>query len=153
MMTRDDVVQRIGPRWAVALTLCHENGFDSPEAARDRLFIAGVIANRLRTRYRRRATARDVCLDRKQFSCWNAGRSKNHLALLARATRWMQGGEITDSVERQALWLAEGVVAGVLPDLVQGARHYHTHTVSPSWSRGKTPVMQSTWHRYFVGIP
>lgn len=151
-MTRAEVVRQIGPRWAVALTLLHEQGFPGDEAAFDRMCIASVIANRARTGYRGKRDARSVVLDPKQFSCWNAGTDRNHLRLLERAARWMQGGPITDDLERQALWIAEGVAEGTLPDLVQGARHYHTHGVAPAWSKGKQPAVVTKWHRYFEGI-
>ena len=45
--------------------------------------------------------------------------------------------------------IAARAVAGDLPDRTQGANHFHTHRVSPSWSRGVEPVVIIGGHRFF----
>ena len=38
------------------------------------------------------------------------------------------------------------------PDFTKGATHYHTHAVSPSWSKGKTPCLIIEDHKFFNNI-
>jgi spore germination cell wall hydrolase CwlJ-like protein len=106
--------------------------------------VACVIANRARTRYRRCAGAREVCLDRWQFSCWNDN-DPNRAKLLAAA-------RAPDTVFTQALALAADVLAHRLPDITHNARHYHTSRVTPAWARGKKPCAVVGDHLFYNDV-
>ncbi len=71
-----------------------------------------------------------VCTKPYQFSCWNAD-DPNRAQLLAVTTQ--------DNTFRQALQIARQALAGQLIDPTNGATHYHTLTIKPSWSENKLP--------------
>ena len=90
---------------------------------------------------------RGVCLKPSQFSCWNPGTDRNHLAVMRLARI-----EIGDYAERSALprdpvveqvkWVAEGVVGDMVLDRTSGATHYLTRALFysrnvPNWARGR----------------
>jgi hypothetical protein len=151
-----EVVNRISNVEAVALTLCHENGYQNDDARLDRLYIATVISNRVWNRYRG-STPKEVVLARRQFSCWNHDpNDQNHMNLLARASRWLSGTHTNDSLEQHAFWLArsveEGWLRGVLHRMVH---HYHAKRMKlgyPNWSEGQTPVVATRYHLFYKGI-
>lgn len=89
----------------------------------------------------------EVCKARLQFSCWNANIA---------ATNRIHTVDKTDPHFRDALGLAELLVEGKLRDRTGGADHYHADYVSPSWARGKRPVLiigpkGSAHHFYRLG--
>ena len=83
---------------------------------------------------------RGVVKQRLQFSAWNPG-DPNRARMLA-ATE-------SDPAFRQALTIARRALAGTLSDPTGGANHFHTHAVSPPWSRGKQPTAIIGGHRFF----
>lgn len=157
VLSLSEVTARISDVEAIALTLCHENGFQNSEARYDRLLIGAVIANRVRSGYRGR-TPKQVVLEPRQFSCWNpSSTDANHLRLVARASRWLADGPREhDSLEQHALWVAEAVVGDWLGYLLPPrTRHYHARgnlSGYPDWSRGETPVLETRYHLYYDGI-
>ncbi|HEX7005577.1 MAG TPA: cell wall hydrolase [Alphaproteobacteria bacterium] len=104
--------------------------------------VANVIVNRWR-RGGYGATPADVCLRPWQFSCWNA-RDPNR-AVIER----VRPGDFVFDVCRLVASLA---VRGLLPDPTGGATHYHTRSVAPDWSRGKTPSAVIGDHLFFTDI-
>lgn len=106
--------------------------------------VACVIANRTRTRFRRRQSAREVCLDRWQFSCWNTG-DPNLPRMLRVATR-------PDRDFEQALAIAREVLSNTLVDVTGGARHYHASRILPSWARGVTPCAVFGDHLFYNNV-
>jgi spore germination cell wall hydrolase CwlJ-like protein len=85
-----------------------------------------------------------ICLQPKQFSCWN-GMTVSELSAKA-ITR-----KTPKSVVDVAIALAKDLVAEKQLDrsLVGYANHYHTLEVKPSWSRGVTPVVIIGNHKFF----
>ena len=81
-----------------------------------------VIHNRA---VKRRLTPKQVCSQRKQFSCWNSGEIQR---LVAKAKAHPRYGE------------ALAIVKGKLTSFTNGADHYHADYVNPYWasSMGKT---------------
>ena len=75
-----------------------------------------VIRNRAA---KRKLTPRQVCLQRKQFSCWNSGRIDQ---LLAKAKRHPRFNE------------ALAIVNGTATNYTGGADHYHADYCSPYWA-------------------
>jgi spore germination cell wall hydrolase CwlJ-like protein len=75
-----------------------------------------VIRNRAS---KRKLTTRQVCLQRKQFSCWNSG---NIDQLLAKAKRHPRFNE------------AMAIVTGAPTNYTGGADHYHADYCNPYWA-------------------
>jgi N-acetylmuramoyl-L-alanine amidase len=65
-----------------------------------------------------------VCTKAAQFSCWNAS-DPNRAKLLAVTA--------ADTGFATALAVADGIVAGSVPDPTNGATHYHT-VAKPEWA-------------------
>jgi spore germination cell wall hydrolase CwlJ-like protein len=85
-------------------------------------------------------TVRGVVQQPWQFSVWNMNDPNRKLILN------VNPGDPEFIVARE---LAERAVAGQLEDITKGANHYHTHAVSPVWSRGVEPVIMIGNHRFF----
>ena len=98
----------------VAATLILEAG---GEGAKGMEAVREVIANRSRGSV---LTEAEVCLKRLQFSCWN-GRTVS------------SGIEKAKAHKRWALALA--IAKAETTNHTNGATHYHTNKVSPSWSK------------------
>ena len=128
-------------REVIAATLWGEARNQGPRGLQA---VAGVIANRARTRYRRCVDARAVCLDRWQFSCWNE-KDPNRARMLAVVRQ-------PDEILLQTLALADDVLAGSIADITRGARHYHTSRVRPFWANGKQPCAAIGDHLFYNDV-
>jgi len=108
--------------------------------------VAGVIGNRKRLRWRDKTDEAAVCLDHKQFSCWNVGSP-----LLAKMERVQRQ---PDAAWREALAIASDLLAGRLADRTDGATHYHASTLrrTPAWAQGVVPCCTIGRHLFFKGI-
>lgn len=97
--------------------------------------VACVIAQRS---FDRHISADKVCTQKWQFSCWNANdpqRNKLHSLLkLPEAKYAMKLAESLNTLDRSYIGFAN---------------HYHTSAVTPSWSKGKTPVRVIGNHKFF----
>ncbi len=100
--------------------------------------VAEVILNRVRDD-RFPSTVSEVCLQPKQFSCWNKrdhNRSKiNGLSSQSRFYRMAKLAVNKALYERR-----------VLPENVT---HFHTRAVSPGWAQGKKPVARIKQHVFY----
>lgn len=113
---------------ALALTMLAEAGGDWREggsSVEERLAVAFVVRNRVRTPRRWGKTFRDVCLARLQFSCWNPGTDPNHVRLMALAEQIVLGFPNTDPLLRETVYLAAGVIDGIFLDQTGGATSYY----------------------------
>lgn len=123
----------------LARTLYGEaRAFDEIDAAA----IACVVLNRVE--YRNwPGTAREVCLQPKQFSCWNeTDPNRTRILLVERGHQWFD-----------RCWeIAADALAGKIKDPTRSSTHYHTRAVHPSWSKGKTPVYETQGHIFFNAI-
>ena len=86
--------------------------------------VAAVIAQRANDN---KITPEQVCMKRKQFSCWNNKTVKDlkHLLKVDQA--------------KYALLLARNIKL-LSREFVFFANHYHNKSVKPSWAKGKRPV-------------
>jgi spore germination cell wall hydrolase CwlJ-like protein len=75
-----------------------------------------------------------VCLQKKQFSCWNGKKFKRASSLATKG--------VSRDVLDVATSLAKDLVAGNELDrrLVWFANHYHANYVMPGWARARTPT-------------
>lgn len=102
-----------------------------------RYLVASVIVNRASERYGTwESFALDkVCLEHKQFSCWNGGK-------WARA--WL-GSFGTP----KALGRAENGLKQAIRGPYQRIDHYHTNGVRPYWAKGKRPIIKYGEHWFY----
>ncbi|MGC2855987.1 cell wall hydrolase [Novispirillum sp. DQ9] len=111
--------------------------------------VACVILNRVARAQARGGShwwGRDVagvCLKPWQFSCWNAT-DPNRDKLLSVTE--------SDRAFRACLDVADRALAGTLADSTRGATHYHTRTVTPAWSRGRTPCAEVGAHVFYNDV-
>ena len=97
--------------------------------------VASVIQTRT---IERKQTATQVCLAPKQFSFWNGGVSEVRKQQL-----------LKNPQAHNALRLAKLVAEKRMPDVVNGANHYHTFQVSPKWSKGVKEVALIKNHKFY----
>ena len=116
----------------IALTLLGEargEGFEGMAG------VASVIQTRA---IERKQTASQVCLAPKQFSFWNGGVSEAKKQQL-----------LKNPQAQNAIRLAKLVAEKRMPDVVNGANHYHTFQVSPKWSKGEVAVAIIRNHKFY----
>jgi len=97
--------------------------------------VASVIQTRT---IERKQTATQVCLAPKQFSFWNGGVSE------AKKQELLKNPQVNNAIR-----LAKLVADKRMPDVVNGANHYHTFQVSPKWSKGETTVAIIRNHKFY----
>ena len=133
----------LSERQVVACTLWGEARNQGEEGMRA---VAGVIANRWRSQYRRCQTAQAVCLDPRQFSCWLKN-DPNQPRMLAVARQ-------PDAPFGQALGIADELLQRTLGDTTRKARHYYAMSMPrpPTWARGKFPCVVIREHLFFNDI-
>ncbi len=110
------------------------------EGERGMQAVANVIKNRAdKGGYFGRSIV-DVATKDFQFSAWNIG-DPNRSKLLA----------VTDENPefRKALDIAKGVLKGTLSDITEGADHYHTYNINPSWAASLTKIKQIGDHIFY----
>jgi N-acetylmuramoyl-L-alanine amidase len=100
--------------------------------------VAHVILNRAAKEGRSIA---QVCLRPLQFSCWNSGDPTRERMVT-----------VTTSDHKFRTAIRAFLDADAEVDFTNGATHYHTKTVSPSWSKDKQPVLVIGAHRFFNNI-
>ncbi len=81
-----------------------------------------------------------VCQKPYQFSCWNRDDPN---------FRKLQAVDESDLYFSSAVRIARRAVIGVLPDITNGATHYHTKVISPYWAKGKTPCADIGAHVFY----
>ena len=97
--------------------------------------VASVIQTRA---IERKQTPTQVCLAPKQFSFWNN-----------KVTESQKRKLLANPQAKNALYLAKLVVEKRMPDVVNGANHYHTFQVSPKWSKGERAVATIRNHKFY----
>jgi hypothetical protein len=150
-------VAQLTPAQKVGLTL-----YGEARGASDalRAGIASVIGNRVRAqRPRWGLTPGDVCLAKGQFSCWSpTGGVPNYQTVIEAVHQVFAGQPITSASLRACLALGAEVVAGVLPDTVNGATFYYSPAAMvprnrvPAWAVGLTPAAVIDGTRFFAGV-
>lgn len=139
------------------------------ESITGRIAVGCVIRNRARAKHYG-STIADVCLWPRQFSCWKPDYGPENYAHLMSVVRGFREGGVPPLNDREqaiydeTCWVTEGIVSGVIRDLVNGATHYYSprsmvpaYSV-PRWVRGPDgkeslpPVAVIGGHRFFRGI-
>lgn len=144
--------QTLSDRQAVALTLFGEARGESLDG---QIAVASVLRNRLLDgRWGQSLTA--VCLAPWQFSCWNEADPNRPLLLqLAQQLGAPLSPDPIDPVLRRCLWIADGVVTGVLPSTVKRATHYYAVALrdTPRWAKTGSLVGRVGGHLFFERVP
>jgi spore germination cell wall hydrolase CwlJ-like protein len=109
--------------------------------------VANVVMNRYRLAQQSVAYARQfgstvagVCRQPKQFSCWNSN-DPNLPKMLAVG--------FSDQNFVDAVYIAQDALANRLPDLTNGATHYHTRGSTASWDTGQAVVASIGNHLFY----
>jgi N-acetylmuramoyl-L-alanine amidase len=116
----------------IALTLLGEARGEGIEGMAG---VASVIQTRA---IERNQTPTQVCLAPKQFSFWND-----------KVTESQKRKLLANPQAKNAIHLAKLVAQKKMPDVVQGANHYHTFQVSPKWSKGEQVVAIIRNHKFY----
>lgn len=142
--TRTDNTQRLRDIDILARTIWGEA---RGEGYRGMQAVANVIINRYKQAQQSPAKARqfgktiaEICLKPYQFSVWN--RNDPNYEKVKNVTE-------EDPQFITAKYIAELAVDSKLPDITNGADHYHTASIAPSWSRGRTAVASIGSHKFF----
>ena len=93
--------------------------------------VAAVISQRA---LNRQLSARKICLQRKQFSCWNSGKSLKHLLLHPEA--------------KYASYLADNIKK-LDRSYVGYADHYHNINVKPYWANKDKKIRTIKNHVFY----
>lgn len=149
-MTDSELKAGLVDRSVLALTAWAEAAGDWREglsSVEERIAVMCVARNRLadfRSFGAVEPTYRSVCLAPKQFSCWFPGGGvANYARLLAMAERLMSGSPLKDALMYETLFLADGIMAGLICDRTQGATAYYAPQAMkpvgrvPAWAAGK----------------
>lgn len=100
--------------------------------------VAEVILNRVNHK-KFPNTVHEVCLQPKQFSCWNADdRNRSKINSLNGQSRFYK--------------MAKLAVDRALSDhrlLPESVTHFHTKAVSPTWAKKRTPVASIKQHVFY----
>ena len=116
----------------VALTLLGEARGEGIEGMAG---VASVIQTRATERHQ---TPAQVCLAPKQFSFWNGKHTEAEKAKL-----------LANPQGENALRLARLVCSGKMPDVVNGANHYHALSVHPKWATASKQTKQINNHKFY----
>ena len=117
------------------------------ESREGRIAVAYTMRNRAAKSpsYNWPNTVSGVCLQPKQYSCWNKT-DGNRAKMLALTT--------SDAMFRECLQIAEGVVSGTISDPTRGCDHYYaTYIGVPAWARGKSVDYRVGQHLFFNFFP
>lgn len=125
------------PDEIMALTIYGEARGESVEG---QIAVANVIFNRWKDNPKKYKSVKDVCLEPKQFSCWNEN-DPNRDKLLALGEDIDKNKEL-DKVMQQCIYIARGVIGCKLLDNTKGSKYYITKSLwdnsRPLWA--KTPI-------------
>ena len=149
-MTRDvllPMLASLNDRTILALTLFGET---RGEPIDGQIAVACVIRNRVQDR-RWPNDYRDVCLQPKQFSCWNDGDPTQPAVI--QAAQEARNGQHTP-VMLQLLWIAQGIDDGFVLDQVRGANHYHSDAIAtPAWAASMILTAKKGRHVFYRAQP
>lgn len=135
MMTLD-TLRQLPARLVVALTIWGESRGEPVEG---QIAVASVIRNRV---LRSQLDWVKVCLAKDQFTCFNE--HDPNFVKIQRAADILLTQEPTQALA-QALWIADGVMAGLLIDNTRGSQNYLTTDLlhsekAPRWAMDR-PIL------------
>lgn len=133
------------PNLIVALTIFGEA---RGEPVDGQIAVACVIRNRVRD-LRWPDDYSGVCLQKKQFSCWNPN-DPTYPEIVKAAERTLISG--MSPILKQCEWIASGVIRGAVLDITDRANHYHARTIkTPRWAKGMVMTGAKGQHVFYRG--
>lgn len=149
MTSITELRSKMSPKEIVALTILGEA---RGEGIAGQVAVACVIRNRFHHSPGKYNTMADVCLENRQFSCWNDS-DPNKLFLFGVADRMLLG-KANDPLIMQSLWIAEGVMNWFVIDNTRSALNYMTaklfNSKRPTWARNPQNVTQIDSQIFFT---
>jgi len=88
-------------------------------------------------------TIKEICLKPFQFSCWNTNDPN---------FKKIRDVSYENPVFKMCCRVSERAMTGFLPDITNGATHYHTKTTNPAWARHLVPVEEIGNHLFYREI-
>ena len=117
--------------------------------------ILNVVDNRAKDPRWQSLGHKGICLQRRQFSCWNMrGGADNFYDLMQQAQRLLAGVELDEGF-RNVLAAAHGCVGGALIDDLRFATHYYAPASMvppgrvPGWVAGAVLTAERWGHRFY----
>lgn len=117
----NDLLQSLSPAEILGLTIIGEA---RGEPIQGQVAVGSVIRNRLLSGDYQ--SYHDVCLEPKQFSCWNIN-DPNRSMLIELAEQLTNGQYVVDQYLKQCMFVATGIVDWKIIDNTRGATHYMTN--------------------------
>ncbi len=129
-------IDNLSPLEVLSLTIIGEARGEPIES---QVAVGCVIRNRLHSNTAKYKDYKDVCLEPKQFSCWNEG-DPNRDYLNELGQKMLDGQVINDPYLRQCLLVAHGIADWAIIDNTKGAMNYVTIALfhspdRPNWTR------------------
>lgn len=122
------------PEKRLSLTIIGEG---RGEPIQGKIAIGCVIRNRVIIRGK---TYEEICLEPKQFSCWNDNDPNRKLL------DELAGNEILMGDFRECVWVAQGIYRGFIKDNTKRAQYYLTEKLytenRPNWARAVADSVQ-----------
>ncbi len=144
-----NILNTLFPAEVVALTVYGESRGEPVEG---QIAVANVIYNRFRDNPTKYKTIFDVCLEPKQFSCWNEN-DPNYPNLLRMAYSINNNKPLNDRYLKQAEFIAQGVASNNLLDNTRRSHYYITthlfETNRPHWARAPINTKEIGNHIFF----
>lgn len=129
----DSILEALSSTEILALTIIGEG---RGEPIQGQVAIGCVIRNRLARSPAKYKNLGDVCLENKQFSCWNED-DPNRVFLLEIANKMMSGQPLSDAYLKQCVYVAVGIADWSIMDNTAGAVNYLTFNLFNSDRRPK----------------
>lgn len=112
-----------------------------------------VIRNRLHSNPEKYKNFSGVCLEPKQFSCWNKDDS-NFAYLTDLGEKMIDNQSMNDPIIRQCILVANGISNYDLIDNTKGAKYYVVTSLlisdkAPSWSRNRKNSLEIGHQTFF----
>jgi|TARA_X000001316_G_C919623_1_gene33723 spore germination cell wall hydrolase CwlJ-like protein len=117
----------------VVATIIMEAGGEYKHGALEAVY--EVIMNRAK---KRKMTPAEVCLQRKQFSCWN-DKADGIKAL----------EETIAQAKKHPRWVIAKNILGKQSNYTKGADHYHADYVDPYWAKSLTKTIKIGRHIFY----
>lgn len=98
---------------------------------------------------------KDVCLQHRQFSCWDSLGGPDNFYRLMKDAQQLLAGELPGQPLLDALAMAHTVAAGGLIDFLRYATHYYATSMpaAPAWAAPPAVMtMERYGHRFFAGV-
>jgi hypothetical protein len=131
-VTPADILAKLTQAQTLALTGYAEAAGDGREggsSVEERIAAMCVARNRLRSPTRWADTYKGVCLQNNgrtwQYDCWRPGSGANHTRLMGKAYLLVTDQPLLDPVLDETLFLAGGIISGIILDRTNGATHYY----------------------------